>query len=55
MSRPRRRPLAALFVLLTACFVGLAAWALTDRQWIVAVAAGVLGAWMGELAYRAFR
>jgi len=55
MASPRRRPLGALFVVLTACFAALAVWAVLDRQWIVAGGAGVLGLWMADLAYRSVR
>lgn len=55
MAAPRRRSLGVLFVVLTALFLGVAAYAALERQWIVAVAAAVLGAWMGDLAFRAVR
>jgi hypothetical protein len=55
VARARRRPLGALFALLAAGFVGLTVWAAMAGQWIVAVGAGVLGAWLGELAIRTFR
>ena len=55
MARPRRRPLGFLFALLAAGFVGVAVYAAIAGVWIVAVAAGALSAWMGELSYRALR
>jgi hypothetical protein len=44
-----------LFLGIAVCFVGVAVYAVTGRAWIVAVAAGALAAWMGELSYRALR
>jgi hypothetical protein len=55
VARARRRPLGALFALLAAGFAGITVWAAVAGQWIVAVGAGVLGAWMGELAIRSLR
>jgi hypothetical protein len=55
VARARRRPLAALFVLLAAGFAGLCVWAAVSGQWIVAIGAGAVGAWLGELAIRNFR
>ena len=55
VAAPRRRPLGALFALLTLLFAGLTAYAAIDGQWIIAVAAGVLGAWMADLTFRAVR
>ena len=55
MAAPRRRSLGVLFTALTALFVGLAAYAAVESQWIVAACAGVLGIWMADLAYRSVR
>jgi hypothetical protein len=53
----RRRPLGALFVLLTAGFLAIAVYAALSggAAWVIAVAAAALAAWMGELAYRTLR
>ena len=53
----RRRPLAALFAVLAACFVlvGLYAADSGGAAWVIAVAAVFLGVWMGELAYRMWK
>jgi hypothetical protein len=53
----RRRPLAALFLVLAVGFAAIAIFAATagGGAWVIAVAAGALAVWMGELAYRAFR
>jgi hypothetical protein len=55
MARPRRGSLGALFVVLAAAFAAVTVWAALGGAWIVAVAAGVLGAWMAEQAYRSLR
>src|SRR5687768_12598922 len=55
VAAPRRRSLGVLFTALTALFVGLAAYAAVESQWIVAACAGVLGIWMADLAYRSVR
>lgn len=44
-----------LFALLASGFAGLAVWAAVSRQWIVAVAAGAVGAWFVELTFRSLR
>jgi hypothetical protein len=44
-----------LFALLCAGFIGLAAWAAAERQWIITAAAGALGLWMADLAFRSLR
>lgn len=44
-----------LFALLAAGFAGLAVWAALAGQWIVAVAAGAVGAWFVELSVRSLR
>ena len=53
----QRRFLGGLFVLLTASFatIGFLAAREGGRTWVVAVAAGALAVWMGELAYRTLR
>jgi hypothetical protein len=55
MARPRRRSLGFLFALLTAGFVGVAAYAALGGVWAVAAAAGALSAWLAELSFRALR
>ena len=57
MSRGTRPSLGALFLLIAAGFAGIAVYAglAGGRAWIVAVAAALLAAWMGEQAVRAFR
>jgi hypothetical protein len=52
VASSRRRSLGALFALLA---IGLAVWSALARQWIVLIAAGALGAWLAELAYRGLR
>jgi hypothetical protein len=44
-----------LFLVIAGCFAGVTAYAAVSSAWIVAVAAGALAVWMGELSYRAFR
>ena len=53
----RRRPLGALFVLLTVGFLAIAGYSALSggAAWVIAVAAAALAAWMGELAYRTLR
>jgi hypothetical protein len=53
-----RRAVGALFLLITAFFVGIAVTAFEAARdeawiWVIVVAAGVLAAWMGSLAIRA--
>jgi hypothetical protein len=55
VAAPRRRSLGVLFALLTVLFAGVTAYAAIDGQWIIAVAAGVIGAWMADLTYRSVR
>ncbi len=57
MSRGGRPSLGALFLMIAAGFAGIAVYAALagGRTWIVAVAAALLAAWMGEQAVRAFR
>jgi hypothetical protein len=49
--------LGALFLLLAACFAGMAVWAARagGGAWIIAAAAGLLALWLGEQAFRALR
>ena len=56
-ARAKRPSLGALFLVLAASFAGLAFVAAQagGEAWVIAVAAGVLAAWMGELAFRALR
>jgi hypothetical protein len=53
----RRRPLAALFALLTAGFLAIGIYAAFagGTAWVIAVACAALATWMGELAFRTFR
>ena len=53
----RRRPLGALFAGLSAGFLAIAVYAALQggSAWVIALACVALGAWMGELSYRAFR
>jgi hypothetical protein len=57
VARGRRRPLGALFLLLTLGFagVGFAAARAGGTAWVVALAAAALAVWMAELAFRALR
>jgi hypothetical protein len=48
-------PLAALFSLITLAFAAIALWSATARQWVIAVAAAALAAWMGTLAWAGMR
>jgi hypothetical protein len=47
--------LAALFVVLTCAFLGIAAGSALAGRWVIAVAAAALAAWMGSLASAAVR
>jgi hypothetical protein len=53
----RRRSLGALFAVLSASFLAIGAYAALQggSAWVIALACAALGAWMGELAFRAFR
>ena len=57
VARGRRRSLGVLFVVLAVGFAGIALVAARagGQAWVIAVAAGVLAAWMGELAFRTLR
>ena len=48
-------PLAALFTAITLAFAGIAAWSAAAGQWVIAVAAAALAAWMATLAWAAVR
>src|SRR5512132_258154 len=52
-----RRALGALFALLSAGFLAIGVYAAVSggSAWVIAVACAALGAWMGELSFRAFR
>jgi hypothetical protein len=52
-----RRALGVLFALLSAGFLAIGAYAAVSggSAWVIAVACAALGAWMGELSFRAFR
>jgi succinate-acetate transporter protein len=50
-----RLGLPVLFSVLTAAFAAIAVAAASHGMWVVAVAAGVIGAWMGNLAWAALR
>jgi hypothetical protein len=47
--------LVALFSVLTCAFAGIAVDAGLAGRWVIAVAAGVLAAWMGTFALTALR
>ena len=51
----QRRALGVLFFVLTGLFLFIAVAALDARQWVVAVAAAALGAWLGSMAWRGLR
>lgn len=53
----QRRALGILFLLIAAALVAIAAWSAVEggRAWIVALAAGALGLWMGDVGRRALR
>jgi hypothetical protein len=55
VAAPRRRALGLLFLGLAALFVVVTVFAVVGGQWIIAVAAGVIGVWMADLAYRTVR
>ena len=57
MARGTRSSLGVLFLLIAAGFAGIALYAALagGTAWVVALAAGLLAAWMGEQALRAFR
>jgi hypothetical protein len=57
VARGRRPALGALFLLIAVGFVGIAVAAATagGGAWVITVASGLLAAWMGEMALRAFR
>jgi hypothetical protein len=48
-------PMALLFTAITVAFAGIALAAALAGVWVVAVAAGALGAWMSTLAWTAVR
>ncbi len=48
-------PLALLFTAITLAFAGIAVWSATAGQWVIAVAAAALAAWMATLAWGAVR
>jgi hypothetical protein len=47
--------LAALFVVLTIALAGIAFAAANHGRWVIAVAAAVIAAWMGSVAWAAVR
>jgi hypothetical protein len=51
----QRHALGLLFVVLAASFGGIAVAAGRAGVWVVALAAAVLGAWLGSMALRALR
>jgi hypothetical protein len=53
----QRRSLGVLFLVLAVGFAAVAIFAGSagGGAWVIAVAAGALAVWMGELAYRALR
>jgi hypothetical protein len=57
MARGSRPALGGLFLAIAVGFVGIAVAAALagGGAWVIAVASGLLAAWMGEMALRAFR
>ena len=57
MAQRKRPALGGLFLLLALGFAGVAYAAARagDAAWIVAGAAALIAAWMGELAFKALR
>jgi hypothetical protein len=57
VARGKRPSLGVLFTVIAAGFAGVALVAARagGSAWIIAVAAAVLAAWMGELAFRSLR
>ena len=51
----RRVPLVALFTVLTLAFAGIAAGSAVASEWVIAVAAAAIAAWMGSFALAALR
>jgi hypothetical protein len=47
--------MAVLFSVLTVAFAGIAVGSATAGRWVIAVAAGVLAAWMATFAWQALR
>ena len=54
-ARGQRRALGALFLALTTLFALIGAAAVDARQWVVAVAALALAAWLAPMAWRGLR
>jgi hypothetical protein len=48
-------PLATLFTAITVAFAGIAAYSAAAGQWVIALAAAALSAWMATLAWSAVR
>ena len=48
-------PLVALFTVLTLAFAGIAAGSAVASEWVIAVAAAAIAAWMGSFAVAALR
>jgi hypothetical protein len=46
---------AALFAAITLAFFLIAAWSATAGQWVIALTAAALGAWMSTLVWTALR
>ena len=51
----QRHALGLLFLFLAACFAGIALAAGRAGQWVIALAAAVLGAWLATMALRGLR
>jgi hypothetical protein len=51
----QRRALGVLFLVLTGLFALIAVAALAASQWVVALAAAALGAWLATMAWRGLR
>ena len=48
-------PLVALFTVLTLAFAGIAVGSAVSSEWVIAVAAAAIAAWMGSFALAALR
>jgi uncharacterized membrane protein len=48
-------PLAALFTTITLAFAAIAGWSAASGEWVIALAAAALAAWMATLAWSQVR
>jgi len=51
----QRRALGLLFLVLAACFAGIAVAAARAGVWVIALAGAALGIWLGSQAIRGLR